>query len=82
MGIEGVRNTDRVLCEARSTVERVETLAHFLCGNWTRRSRITWRDFLLYHSAAYFVKRKFAQRFIVAIPEILCNLPIVINGVM
>jgi hypothetical protein len=38
------------------------------------------REILLYHTAAHFVKRKFAQKFMPDDPEILCKITYCISG--
>ena len=60
-------NTDRVLCEARSTVERVETLALFYLA---ARGRLPRVEFTIISYLAKFVKRKVAQIFPPGYPEI------------
>ena len=54
MGEGGAMNTDRVLCEVRSTAERVEILALFY---WAARA-LPIRAAILYHITLEFVKRK------------------------
>ena len=60
-------NTDRVLCEARSTVERVETLALFYLTARERSSRV---EFTIISYLAKFVNGKIAQIFPHGCPEI------------
>ena len=52
-------NTDRMLCEARSTVERVETLALFI---WSARERSPRVEFTIISYLAKFVNGKIAQK--------------------
>ena len=52
-------NTDRVLCEARSTVERVEILALFYLA---ARGRLPRVEFTIIPYLAKFVNGKIAQK--------------------
>ena len=58
-GQRGAMNTDRVLCEARSTVERVEILALFYLA---ARGRLPRVEFTIIPYLAKFVNGKIAQK--------------------
>ena len=60
-------STDRVLCEARSTVERVEILALFYLAARGRSPRV---EFTIIPYLAKFVNGKIAQIFPHGYPEI------------
>ena len=60
-------NTDRVLCEAHSTVERVEILAFLLAA----RGRSPRVEISIITYLAKFVNRKIAQKFQQFNPKIL-----------
>ena len=60
-------NTDQALCEARSTVERVEILALFYLAARERSPRV---EFTIISYLAKFVNEKIAQIFPHGYPEI------------